>query len=79
MVFVDIQNFYSQKPAAFELCVAVFFEGFYLEKLKWIERILFAASAFLLLFTLWKMHLIGVILFGLRFIAKKVSMHKKRV
>ncbi|MDF1590641.1 MAG: TRAP transporter permease [Desulfobacterales bacterium] len=44
-------------------CFAVFFEGFFLEKIRRMQRIIFAAIAFLLIFPNLKMHLAGIILF----------------
>lgn len=58
---------------------AVFFEGFFLETLNWIERILFAVCSFLLLFPIVKMHLAGIILLIMIVVVKKVVRRQKKV
>ncbi len=53
-------------------CFAVFFEGFFLDKINRKERVLFLALAVLLLYPNLLMHLIGFIVFSAVFILKKV-------
>jgi len=59
-------------------CFAVFFEGFFMDRIRPRERLLFAALAFLLLFPDLKMHLAGFILFAAVSIAKKFLLVPKK-
>jgi len=57
-------------------CFAAFFEGFFFEDIKRMQRIIFAVIAFLLIFPNLKMHLAGIILFLVIFVFSKTMLAK---
>ncbi|MCJ7829953.1 MAG: TRAP transporter permease [Desulfobacterales bacterium] len=59
------------------LSFAVVFEGFFLRHLTLLERAIFLLLSFLLLYPNLKMHLAGIVLFGLMFAVERILQRRK--